>query len=80
MNDQGQIIASTVTENHEQAPSQVPELLSQVEGEIERFIGGGIYDQDAIYTAVKNHSPGASVIIPPSKDAVLSPTASTSPT
>jgi hypothetical protein len=80
VNAQGQIVASTVTESHEQDPSQVPALLSQVEHRIDRFIGDGIFDHAPVYTAVENHSPGARVIIPPRKDAVLSTTATTSPT
>jgi hypothetical protein len=40
----------------------------------------GNYDQEPVYAAVENHSPGARVIIPPRKDAVLSPRASTAPT
>jgi Transposase DDE domain len=77
---QGRIVASTLTESHEQDPSQVPELLAQVDHRVDRFIGDGIFDQAPVYTAVKNHSPGARVIIPPRKDAVLSPTATTAPT
>ncbi len=77
---QGQIVASTVTENHEQDPSQVPALLPQVKGEIGRFMGDGIYDQQPVYAAVEGHSSGAQVIIPPRKDAAPSPTATTSPT
>ena len=77
---QGRIVASAVTESHEQDPSQVPELLSQVDGAIDRFIGDGIFDQAPVYTAIENHSPGAQVIIPPRKDAVLSPMARTAPT
>lgn len=80
VDDQGQIIASTVTDSHAQDPSQVPVLLSQVDREIERFIGDGIYDQQPVYAAVEAHSPSASVIIPPRKDAVLSSTAGSSPT
>ena len=76
---QGQIIAATVTESHEQDPSQVPALISQVERGIARFIGDGIYDQAPVYAAVETHSPGARVIIPPRKDAVLSPSAMTTP-
>ena len=79
VNAQGQIVASTVTESHAQDPSQVPALLSQVAHHIDRFIGDGIFDQAPVYTAVENHSPGAQVIIPPRKDAVLSPTATTAP-
>jgi Transposase DDE domain len=77
---QGRIVASTVTESQEQDPSQVPTLLSQVDHRIDRFVGDGIFDQASVYTAVENHSPGARVIIPPRKDAVLSPTATTAPT
>ena len=71
---QGHIVAATVTESHEQDPSHVPELLSQSEREIARFIGDGMYDKEPVYAAAEQHSPGAQVIIPPRKDAVLSHT------
>ena len=74
------MVASPVTASQEQDPSQIPELLAQVDGVIDRFIGDGIFDQAPVYTAVETHSPGARVIIPPRKDAVLSPTATISPT
>jgi hypothetical protein len=77
---QGQIVASAVTDSHVQDPSQVPALLSQVDHRIYRFVGDGIFDHASIYTAVEVHSPGVRVIIPPRKDAVLSPTATTAPT
>jgi hypothetical protein len=44
---EGRIVASTVTASHAQDPSQVPALVSQVDGVIERFIGDGLYDQEA---------------------------------
>jgi hypothetical protein len=74
------VYSATVTESHEQDPSQVPELLSQVDHVIDRFIGDGIYDQAPVYAAVARHSPGARVIVPPRKDAVLSSQVATSPT
>jgi hypothetical protein len=80
VDNQGQIVACTVTESHEHDSSQVPALLSQVDQVIDRFIGDGSYDQEPVYTAVMGHSPGARVIIPPRKDATLSPTGKTSPT
>jgi len=80
VDDQGHIVASTVTESNEQDPSQVPDLLDQIDQEIDRFIGDGIFDQEPVYAALEEHSPGARVIIPSRKDAVLSPTASTAPT
>jgi hypothetical protein len=64
VDDQGWIIASTVTDDHQQAPSQVPASLAQVDRQIERFIGAGIYDQEPVYAAVAGHSSGAKVIIP----------------
>jgi hypothetical protein len=42
-------------------------------GQIERCIGGGIYDKEPVYAAVEKYSPVARVIILPCKDAVLSP-------
>ena len=80
MHAQGRIVASTVTASHEQDPSQVPALLSQVEYRIDRFIGDGIFDHAPVSTAVEHHSPSARVIIPPRKDAVLSSQAGTAPT
>jgi hypothetical protein len=55
-------------------------LLSQVDQPIHGFIGNRMYDQEPVYAAVEAHSPGARVIIPPRKDAALSPAASTAPT
>ncbi len=69
-----------LTDSHEQDPSEVPTLLDQIEGDIDRFVADGIYDQAPVYSAVENHSPGAQVIIPPRKNAVVSPTGTTSPT
>ena len=51
MDDQGQIVAATVTESYEQDPSQVPDLLDQINGDIDRFLGDGIYDQETVYAA-----------------------------
>ena len=72
MDENGRILASKVTDGHEQDPSQVPNLLAQVDRAINQFVGDGIYDQEAVYEAVDHHSPGAEVVVPPRKDAVLS--------
>ena len=71
VDESGRILASKVTDGHEHDPSQVPDLLAQLDREIDRFVGDGIYDQEAVYEAVGHHSPGAEVIVPPRKDAVL---------
>jgi len=65
------MLASKVTDGHEQDPSQVPNLLTKVDREIDQFVGDGIYDQEAVYEAVDFYSPGAKVIVPPRKDAAL---------
>ena len=51
----------------------------QVHHSIDRFIGDGMYDQAPVYAAVARHSPGARVIVPPRKDAVVSSQGATSP-
>ncbi len=68
----GWIVASKVTEGYEQDPSQVSDLLDQVDREIDCFVGDGIYDREPVYEAVQQHSSGASMVVPPRKDAVLS--------
>ena len=68
VDENGRILASMFTNGHEQDSSQVPDLLAQLEN---RFVGDGIYDQEAVYEAVGHHSPGAEVIVPPRKDAAL---------
>ena len=72
VDEYGRILASKVTDGHEHDPSQVPFLLTQVDREIVRFVGDGIYDHEAVYETVGHHSPGAEIIVPPRKDAVLS--------
>jgi len=68
----GWIVASKVTEGSEQDPSQVPDLLDQVDREIDCFVGDGIYDREPVYEAVLQHSSEASMVVPPRRDAVLS--------
>ncbi len=80
VDDQGWISTSVMTDCLEQDPSQVPVLLTQIDREIDRFIGDGIYDQEPVYAAVEAHSPSVRVIIPPRKDVVLSPESADSPT
>ncbi|MFC1765729.1 IS5 family transposase [Planctomycetota bacterium] len=68
----GWIMASKVTEGYEQDPCQVPDLLGQVDREIDCFVGDGIYDRESVYEAIQKHSPGTVMIVPPRKSAVLS--------
>lgn len=68
----GWIMASKVTEGSDQDPCQVPDLLDQLDREIDCFVGDGIYDREPVYDVVQKHSPGTAMIVPPRKGAVLS--------
>ena len=72
MDENGWILASKVTDGYEHDSSQVPNLLAQVNREIDRFVGDRVYDQERVYEVVALHSPGAEVVVPPRKDAVSS--------
>ena len=71
VDENGRILAFMVTDGHEHDSSQVPNLLAQVDREIDRFVGEGIYDHEGVYEAVDHHSPGAEVVVPPGKDTVF---------
>lgn len=79
VDESGWVIASVVTDDNAQDPSQVPVLLAQVNGDVEHFVADGIYDRESVYAAVARHSPGCRITIPPRKDAVLSSGATGSP-
>ena len=72
VDEKGWILASKITDGHYQDPTQVPGLLGQVARPIRQFVADGIYDRESVYLAVEQHSPGATVIVPPRKDAVPS--------
>ena len=52
--------------------AQVPELVAQIEEEIDHFSADGAYDKTSVYEAVTAHSPDALIVIPPRDDAVIS--------
>ena len=77
----GDIVASELTTNKEDDPSQIPALLDQIEEDIESIAADGAYDKQDVYDVLETHQQGPiRVIIPPRKDAVLSENACTSPT
>lgn len=63
--DSGEIIAETLSDQNTSDISQVPDLLGQIEQPIASFMGDGAYDTDRTYQALRSHSPGVSIIIPP---------------
>jgi hypothetical protein len=54
--------------------SVIPDLLDQIEGPVGSMIGDDAYDGQAVYDAVTQRHPGATVIIPPRSTAVASQT------
>jgi len=77
----GNILASELTTNKSDDPSQVPVLLNQIDEEIESMMADGAYDTQEVYNVLSTHKSGPiQGIMPPRKDAVLSDNAVASPT
>jgi len=68
-----QIVACELTTKEEGDPSVLPDLLEQVDG-FDTFMADGAYDGLPTYQHVEKHSSGASVIVPPPKNAVVGQT------
>ncbi len=77
----GDIVASELTTNKKDDPSQVPAMLDRIEENVESMAADGAYDKQEVYDALDSHKSGPiRGIIPPRKDAVLSKNVSHSPT
>ena len=70
VDEHGFIIAHCLTESRVDDASFVLELLSQVSGEIERFIADGAYDKTAVYESLVER--GAEIVVPPTSKARIS--------
>src|ERR1700716_1915753 len=57
--------------------SELPELLDQIEADIASLTADGAYDGEAVYDAIAERHPEASVIIPPRTTAIPSETTTT---
>ena len=57
-------MAQKVTEGYKQDTSHLPNLLDQVDREIDCFVGDGLYDREPDCEAVCRHSSGASMVVP----------------
>ncbi len=76
----GEIVCSELTEESVGDPTILPDLLDQVEGPVSRFIADGAYDGEPVSNELERRFEGVKVIIPPPKNAVVSPEAETNPT
>ena len=63
--DSNQVIAETLSDQNTSDLSQVPDLLDMIDRPIACFMADGAYDSDQTYQALRSHSPGVSIIIPP---------------
>jgi hypothetical protein len=75
--DTGEIVASDLTTRRTHDCSQVPALLEQIGAPVASVCADGAYDTKAVYEAA-NKSGVVRVLIPPGRDAQLSPNPSTS--
>lgn len=76
----GRIVAATLTDRGVDDASQVAPLLDQISQPVASVTGDGAYDRTGVCASVHERHPDAAVVAPPRRDAVLSDTATTSPT
>ena len=66
----GVILAEKMTDSTIDDAAVVGDLLDQIDDDVERVTGDGAYDKRPVYEALTAH--GATVVVPPSKTAVVS--------
>ena len=66
----GVIVAEKMTDSTIDDAAVVGDLLDQIDDDVERFTADGAYDMRLVYEALTAH--GATVVVPPSKTAVMS--------
>ena len=72
IDEKHQIIAYDITDNSKGDPTTAVDLLSQIEHAFNVVMGDGAYDSVKLTNAILNKQPGASIVIPPPSDAVIS--------
>jgi len=76
----GRIVAATLTDCAVDDAAQVGPLLDQIGEPVASVMGDGAYDRTAVYAAVHERHPEATVVAPPRADAVPGAMADTAPT
>ena len=73
------IVATELTASGARDASRVPALLTQIESPLASVSADHAYDKEPVYAAIQRHSPGrrTRVIIPPQRNAVISPESKT---
>lgn len=70
--DSGQIVASILTEQDVDDPSQVGPLLEQITQDIEQVTADGAYEGEPTYETIARRDPDIAVVIPPRVTGLLS--------
>ena len=65
------IQAAILTDRFTHDDEVVDDLLAQIDKKVDQFTGDGAYDESPVYDQMMAHSPGADVVIPPAKNAVI---------
>ena len=72
-----EIVAMELTSDDVRDVSEIPILLDQIDTDVASMTADGAYDADAVYDAVAERHPEATMIIPPRPSAVPSETMTT---
>ncbi|SDR45427.1 IS5 family transposase [Pseudovibrio sp. Tun.PSC04-5.I4] len=76
----GEIVCSDLTYENVGDPTVLPDLLDQVDGPVNKFLGDGAYDGEPTRRVLETrYGDDVEIIIPPPKTAVLSPEADRNP-
>ena len=76
VDDDGYIVAETLTQNTVDDADMLPNLLDQIVAPLRRFTGDGAYDTRSVYTAVgEAGNTGVEIVVPPRRLATASPEA-----
>jgi hypothetical protein len=75
--DTHEIVAVELTPDDVGDVSEVPDLLNQIDAEVASVTADGAYDGEAVYDAVAERHPNATVIIPPRATSVAGETTAT---
>ena len=77
----GEIVCSELTTQDVGDPTALPDMLGQIDGQVEQFTADGAYDGEPSYALLAaRFGPMVTVTIPPPKNAVMSPDAAKAPT
>ncbi len=76
VDNDGYIVAETLTQNTVDDADMLPNLLDQIDAPLRRFTGDGAYDTRSVYTAVgEAGNTGVEIVVPPRRLAAASPEA-----